>query len=156
MELNATFLGQILAFLILLWVFWKYITPPLSQAIDARQKKIAEGLSAADRGQKSLDEAKARAEDVIREARDRANQIVDAASKRSNEIVEAAKQSALSEGDRLVAAAKQQIELETSKAREALRREVADLAVKSAAKVLGREIDPAKHADILGKLATEI
>jgi F-type H+-transporting ATPase subunit b len=156
MELNATFLGQILAFLILLWVFWKYITPPLSQAIDARQKKIAEGLSAADRGQKSLDEAKARAEDVIREARDRANQIVDAASKRSNEIVEAAKQSALSEGDRLGAAAKQQIELETSKAREALRREVADLAVKSAAKVLGREIDPAKHADILGKLATEI
>jgi F-type H+-transporting ATPase subunit b len=156
MDINATFLGQIAAFLILLWFIFKFIVPPFSVAIDARQKKIAEGLSAADRGQKSLDEAKARAEDVIREARDRANQIVDAASKRSNEIVEAAKQSALSEGDRLVAAAKQQIELETSKAREALRREVADLAVKSAAKVLGREIDPAKHADILGKLATEI
>jgi F-type H+-transporting ATPase subunit b len=156
MELNATFIGQIIAFLILLWVFWKFIAPPLSQAIDERQKKIAEGLSAADRGQKSLDEAKARAEDVIREARDRANQIVDAASKRSNEIVEAAKASALNEGDRLIASAKQQIELDTAKAREALRREVADLAVKSAAKVLGREIDPAKHADILGKLATEI
>jgi len=70
--------------------------------------------------------------------------------------VEAAKQSALAEGDRLIAAAKQQIELETAKARESLRREVADLTVKSAAKVLGREIDPAKHADILGKLATEI
>lgn len=156
MELNATFIGQIIAFLILLWVFWKYITPPLSKAIDERQKKIAEGLSAADRGQKSLDEAKARAEDVIREARDRANQIVDAASKRSNEIVEAAKQSALSEGDRLIASAKQQIELETAKAREALRREVADLTVRSASKVLGREIDASKHADILGKLATEI
>jgi F-type H+-transporting ATPase subunit b len=156
MELNATFIGQILAFLILLWVFWKFIAPPLSQAIDERQKKIAEGLSAADRGQKSLDEAKTRAEDVIREARDRANQIVDAASKRSNEIVEVAKASAVNEGDRLIASAKQQIELETAKAREALRRDVADLAVKSAAKVLGREIDPAKHADILGKLATEI
>ena len=156
MDLNATFLGQILAFLLLLAFFWKYITPALSRAIDERQKKIAEGLSAADRGQKSLDEAKTRAEEVIREARDRANQIVDGASKRSNEIVEAAKQNALSEGDRLIAAAKQQIELETAKAREALRREVADLTVRTASKVLGREIDASKHADILGKLATEI
>ena len=156
MDINATFIGQILVFLILIWFFGKFITPVIGKAIDERQKKIAEGLSAADRGQKSLDEAKVRAEDVIREARDRANQIIDAASKRSNEIVEAAKQNALSEGDRLIAAAKQQIELETSKAREALRREVADLTVKSASKVLGREIDPAKHADILGKLATEI
>ncbi len=156
MELNATFIGQIVAFLILLWFFRKFITPALSKAIDERQKKIAEGLSAADRGQKSLDEAKARAEEVIREARDRANQIIDQASKRSNELVEAAKQSALSEGDRLIAAARAQIELDTAKAREALRREVADLTVKSAAKVLGREIDPARHADILGKLAAEI
>jgi len=156
MDINATFIGQILVFLILIWFFGKFITPVIGKAIDERQKKIAEGLSAADRGQKSLDEAKVRAEDVIREARDRANQIIDQASKRSNEIVDAAKQSALSEGDRLIAAAKQQIELETSKARESLRREVADLTVRSAAKVLGREIDPAKHADILGKLAAEI
>ncbi|HXR51007.1 MAG TPA: F0F1 ATP synthase subunit B [Steroidobacteraceae bacterium] len=156
MDINATFIGQILVFLILIWFFGKFITPVIGKAIDERQKKISEGLSAADRGQKSLDEAKVRAEDVIREARDRANQIIDQASKRSNEIVDAAKQSALSEGDRLIAAAKQQIELETSKARESLRREVADLTVRSAAKVLGREIDPAKHADILGKLATEI
>jgi F-type H+-transporting ATPase subunit b len=156
MELNATFIGQIIAFLILLWFFRKFITPALSKAIDERQKKIAEGLSAADRGQKSLDEAKVRAEEVIREARDRANQIIDQASKRSNELVEAAKQNALSEGDRLIAAARAQIELDTAKAREALRREVADLTVKSAAKVLGREIDPARHADILGKLAAEI
>jgi F-type H+-transporting ATPase subunit b len=156
MDFNATFIGQIVVFVILILFFGKFITPALSKAIDERQKKIAEGLSAADRGQKSLDEAKARAEDVIREARDRANQIIDGASKRSNEIVEAAKQSALAEGDRLIASAKQQIELETSKAREQLRAQVADLTVKSAAKVLGREIDPAKHADILGKLATEI
>jgi F-type H+-transporting ATPase subunit b len=151
-----TFIGQILVFLILLWFFRKYITPVLAAAIDERQKKIAEGLSAADRGQKSLDEAKSRAEEVIREARDRANQIVDQAAKRSTELVEAAKQNALSEGDRLIAAAKQQIELDTAKAREALRREVADLTVRTASKVLGREIDPAKHADILGKLAAEI
>jgi len=156
MDLNATFIGQILAFLILLWFFYKFITPAISAAIDERQKKIAEGLSAADRGQKSLDEAQARADAVINEARTRANQIIDAASKRSNEIVDAAKQSAQAEGDRLIASAKQQIELEASKAREELRRQVADLTVRSAAKVLGREIDASKHADILGKLATEI
>jgi F-type H+-transporting ATPase subunit b len=156
MDINATFIGQILVFVILIWFFQKFITPVFSRMIDERQKKIAEGLSAADRGQKSLDEAKVRAEEVIREARDRANQIIDAASRRSNEIVEAAKQSALSEGDRLIAAARQQIELDTAKAREDLRKQVAELTVRSASKVLGREIDASKHADILGKLATEI
>lgn len=151
-----TFLGQILVFVILLWFFRKFITPVLAAAIDERQKKIAEGLSAADRGQKSLDEAQVRADQVIGEARTRANQIIDAASKRSNEIVEAAKHSAQAEGERLIASAKQQIELEASRAREDLRKQVADLTVRSAAKVLGREIDAAKHADILGKLAMEI
>jgi F-type H+-transporting ATPase subunit b len=156
MDINATFIGQIIVFAILLWFIGKFVTPVLGKAIDERQKKIAEGLSAADRGQKSLDEAKMRAEEVISEARNRANQIIDAASKRSNEIVEAAKHSAVAEGDRLIASAKQQIELESSKAREELRKQVADLTVRSAAKVLGREIDASKHADILGTLATEI
>jgi F-type H+-transporting ATPase subunit b len=156
MDINATFIGQIVVFLILLWFFTKFVVPPLAEANAARQKKIAEGLAAADRGQKDLDEAQARANDVIREARERANQIVDQASRRSNDMVESAKVTALQEGDRLVAAAKQQIELETTRAREELRREVARLTVASASKLLGREIDAAKHADILNKLATEI
>ncbi|MEN9705243.1 MAG: hypothetical protein RLZZ393_1122 [Pseudomonadota bacterium] len=156
MDINATFIGQIVVFLILLWFFTKFVVPPLADANNARQKKIAEGLAAADRGQKDLDEAQARANDVIREARDRANQILDQASRRSNDIVEQAKQAAQQEGDRLVAAAKQQIELEATRAREELRREVARLTVASASKLLGREIDAAKHADILNRLATEI
>ncbi|MEY4761331.1 MAG: hypothetical protein RLZZ200_1187 [Pseudomonadota bacterium] len=156
MDINATFIGQIIVFLILLWFFTKFVVPPLADANAARQKKIAEGLAAADRGQKDLDEAQARANDVIREARDRANQILDQASRRSNDIVEQAKQAAQAEGDRLVAAAKQQIELEATRAREELRREVARLTVASASKLLGREIDASKHADILNQLATEI
>src|SRR5262245_39442559 len=133
---NATFIGQMIVFLILLWFIFKFVVPPISGALDARAKKIAEGLAAADRGQKSLDDAKVRADEVIMEARTRANQIIDAASKRSNEIVEAAKHSAQAEGDRLIASAKQQIELEASRAREELRKQVADLTVRSAAKVL--------------------
>lgn len=156
MSINATFIAQIVVFLILLWVINKFIVPPISKMIDERSKKIAEGLAAAERGQKDLDEAKSRADEVVREARDRANQILDQASRRSNEIVEQAKHTAVAEGDRLIAAAKQQTELEATKAREELRKQVAELTVRSASKVLGREIDPAKHADILGKLASEI
>lgn len=156
MSINATFIGQIIVFLILFWFIRKFVVPPISGAIDARAKKIAEGLAAAERGQKDLDEAKNRADGVVREARDRANQIIDQASRRSNELVEQAKQTALHEGDRLIASAKQQIELEATKAREELRRQVADLSVRTASKLLGREIDASKHADILGKLASEI
>lgn len=156
MDINATFIGQIIVFLILLWFIGKFVVPPLSAAVNARQKKIAEGLAAADRGQKDLDDARANADAIIREARDRANQIIDQASRRSSEMVEQAKQSALSEGARLVEAARAQIELDTTRAREDLRRDVARLTVATAGKLLGREIDPAKHADILNRLATDI
>ena len=156
MDINATFIGQIVVFLILLWFINKVVVPMIGGMMDERQKKIADGLAAAERGQKDLGDAQARADAVIREARDRASQIVDAASRRSNELVETAKSTATEEGDRLIAAAKQQIELESTRAREELRRDVARLAVASASKLLGREIDAAKHADILGKLAAEI
>ena len=156
MDFNATFIGQIVVFLILLWFVGKFVVPPLSAAVGERQKKIADGLAAADRGQKDLDEARSRAEAVIREARDRANQIIEQASRRSNEMVETAKQSAVQEGDRLVAAARQQIELDTTRAREELRRDVARLTVQTASKLLGREIDAARHADILDRLASDI
>jgi F-type H+-transporting ATPase subunit b len=156
MDINATFLGQIIVFLILLWVIKTKVVPGVGAKVIARQKKIAEGLAAADRGQKDLDEAQARANDVIREARERANQIVDQASRRSTEMVESAKQTASVEVERLLATARQQIELDAARAREELRRDVARLSVATASKLIGREIDAAKHADILNQLATEI
>ena len=156
MDINATFIGQIIVFLILLWFINRVVVPMLAKPIAARQKKIAEGLAAADRGQKDLDEAQARANDVIREARERANQIVDQASRRSTEMVDSAKQTASVEVERLLATARQQIELDAARAREELRRDVARLSVATASKLIGREIDAAKHADILNQLATEI
>jgi F-type H+-transporting ATPase subunit b len=155
-HINLTLVVQMVVFALLIWFVMKFIWPMILGPMEERAKKIATGLAAAEKGQQDAAQAEARAESVVREARDRANQIVDAASKRSNEIVEAAKQTAQSEGDRLIAGAKQQIELEAAKAREELRKQVADLTVRTAAKVLGREIDASKHADILGKLATEI
>jgi F-type H+-transporting ATPase subunit b len=155
-NINLTLVIQMLVFLATVWIAMKFVWPLLQGPLEERAKKIASGLAAAEKGQQDFAQAEARAEKVIEEARTRANQIIDAASRRSNEIVEAARQSAQTEGDRLLASAKQQIELEASKAREELRKQVADLTVRSAAKVLGREIDAAKHADILGKLAAEI
>jgi F-type H+-transporting ATPase subunit b len=155
-NINLTLVIQMVVFALTVWIAMKFVWPMLQGPMEERAKKIATGLAAAEKGQQDAAQAEARAESVVREARDRANQILDAASKRSNEIVEAAKQAAQTEGDRLIASAKQQIELEASKAREELRKQVAELTVRTAAKVLGREIDPAKHAEILGKLATEI
>lgn len=156
MNINLTLVIQMVVFALLVWFTMKFLWPMILGPMDARAKKIALGLAAAEKGQQDFAQAEERAASVINEARERANQIIDAASKRSNEIVEVAKHSAQSEGDRLIASAKQQIQLEASKAREELRKQVADLTVRSAAKVLGREIDPARHADILSKLATEI
>src|SRR5262245_32620138 len=103
-------------FALLIWFVMKFIWPMILGPLRERGKRTPTGLPAAERGQQDRSQAEARAESVIREARERANQIIDAASKRSNEIVEAAKQSAVSEGDRLIAGAKQQIELEAAKA----------------------------------------
>jgi len=155
-NINLTLIIQMVVFGLLVWFTMSVIWPKILGPMDERAKKIATGLAAAEKGQQDFAQAEARAEAVIEEARTRANQIIDAASKRSNEIVDAARQSAQTEGDRLITSAKQQIELEAGKAREELRKQVADLTVRTAAKVLGREIDPARHAEILGKLATEI
>ncbi|MFO7278043.1 MAG: F0F1 ATP synthase subunit B [Pseudomonadota bacterium] len=156
MEFNATLIGQAIVFLILIWFTVKFIWPPLTRAIEERQKKIAEGLSAADRGRQELEEAKSRADAIIREARERASQIIEQAQHRANDMIEQAKSAAAAEGQRLVAAAQQQIELEASQARENLRRDVAQLAVRTAAKLLEREIDERAHADLINKLAAQI
>ena len=156
MDINATLIGQALGFLILVWFTWKFIWPPLLGAIEERQKKIADGLAAADRGQKDLEDAKGKAGDIIREARDKAAQVLEQAHKRSTEVIDEAKHAALAEGERLVAAARADVAGERTKARDELRREVGQLAVAGAGRLLGREVDAKAHADLLEQLAAEI
>jgi F-type H+-transporting ATPase subunit b len=134
----------------------KWIWPHILNAMAERQRTIAQGLAAAEKGEQALTEARGNAEAIIREARERANHIIDQAQHRANELVEEAKGTANVEGARLVAAAHQQIELDTTRARESLRREVAGIAVGAASKLLGREIDARKHAELLDQLATQI
>lgn len=153
---NATFIGQFIAFAILIWFSYKFVWPPLVGAIEERQKKIADGLAAADRARRELADADTRVADEIRKARVEAGTITDRAQKQANEIVDKAKQDAIAEGARQRAAAEAEIENLSFKAREVLRQQVAELAVKGAEKILGREIDASRHRDLLDALAKEI
>jgi F-type H+-transporting ATPase subunit b len=141
---------------LLLFCTMHWIWPHILNAMHERQQKIAQGLAAAEQGEESLSQARSKADDIVREARERATQIIDHAQHRANELVEEAKGTATTEGGRLVAAAQSQIQLDTSRARESLRREVAGIAVGAASKLLGREIDARTHADLLEQLATQI
>ena len=156
MDINATLLGQMLVIGILIWFSWKFIWPPLVKAVEDRQKKIADGLAAAERGQKELHQASGEAAVIVNEARDKALKIVDQANRRSNEIIEEARATAIAEGQRLVGDARQEVALEQSRARDALRKDVAQLAVAGASRLLEREIDAKAHADLIAKLAREI
>jgi F-type H+-transporting ATPase subunit b len=156
MGLAITLVIQGVVFFLVAWVVMIFAWPALMTAIETRQKKIADGLAAANKSEKDLEEAEARSKEIIREARDRAAQIVDQAGKRSNEIVEEAKGTASSEAQRLVAQAHDEVARETTRAREGLRQEVGKLAVEGASRLLGREIDAKTHADLLDKLAAEV
>jgi len=156
MDLTITLVIQGLVFFGVAWLVMKFIWPHIIAAIETRQKKIADGLAAANQSQKDLDEAEKRSKEIIREARERAAQIVDMASKRSNEIVEDAKGTAATEAQRLVSQAQDEVARESSRAREGLAREVGRLAVQGATRLLEREIDPKTHAELLDKLAAEI
>jgi F-type H+-transporting ATPase subunit b len=155
-NINLTLVVQMVVFATLIWGTMKWIWPQILSAMDERQRKIAQGLAAAEEGEKELSQARDKADAIIREARERANQIIDHAQHRANELIDQAKGAASSEGARIVAAAQQQIELDTTRAKESLRREVAGIAVGAASKLLGREIDARAHADLLEQLAEEI
>jgi F-type H+-transporting ATPase subunit b len=156
MNINLTLVVQMIVFIVLIWFTMKVVWPMILGPMEERSKKIAVGLAAGEKGTQELAQARDRADAIVREARERATQIVEQAQRQANDLLEHAKGTASSEGARLVEAAKQQIELETSHAREALRREVATIAVTAASKVLEREINPQTHADLLNKLATQI
>jgi F-type H+-transporting ATPase subunit b len=156
MDINATFIGQIVVFLIMLWFIAKVVVPMIAKPINERYAKIADGLAAADAGQKQLQEAGASAEQILREARERARQVDEQAQRRSIETIEAAKQAARAEGARLLAAAQAEVGNETVRASEQLRREFGSLVVKAASQLVEHEVDPATHAKLLERLTDDI
>jgi F-type H+-transporting ATPase subunit b len=154
-EFNVTLLGQAITFAILVWFTMKFVWPPLTNMMDERAKRIADGLAAAERGKQDLEAAEKRVADEVRKAKQQAMEIIATAEKRATQIVDEAKDNASTEGARIVADAKGQIDQEVMRAKEALREHVAQLAVVGAEKILRKEIDAAKHADLLSSIKAE-
>jgi F-type H+-transporting ATPase subunit b len=155
-NINATLLGQALWFGLFIWLTMKYVWPPLQKAMQERQKQIADGLAAGEKGRQELAQAAEKVTLELQKAREQASEIVSQAEKRSGELVEEAKNQAKAEGDRIVAAAKAEIDQELNRAKEQLRSQLASLAVVGAEQILKKEIDATAHADMLKRLETEL
>ena len=156
MNINLTLIAQAVTFAIFIWFTAKFVWPPLSRAIEARQKQVAEGLAAAERGKQDLQQAGVRTEAMLKEARDKAQEILAQAERRASQIVEEAKVAATEEGSRIKAGAMAEIEQEVSRARETLRQQVASLAVAGAEQILRREVDQKAHAELLASVQSQL
>jgi F-type H+-transporting ATPase subunit b len=155
-SINATLIAQLIVFLILVWFTMKFVWPPIVKALDERATKIADGLSAADKAKAELSNANKRVEEQLGSARKDATQRLADAERLAQTMVEDAKGRASDEAAKIIAAAKAEAEQESLKAREALREQVAALAVKGAEQILRREVNAGVHAELLGRLKTEL
>jgi len=155
-NITATLFIQMISFAIFIWFTMRFVWRPLTGIMEERNKRIADGLAAAERGQHEQELAEQRAKEALHEAKDKAAEIIANAQKRANELVEEAKNDARAEGERLIAAAQAEIEQEVHRAREELRKQVSVLAVRGAERVLKREVDPKAHSEILDELVTQI
>jgi F-type H+-transporting ATPase subunit b len=156
MNLNATIIGQMIAFALFVAFCMKYVWPPIMAALEERTKKIADGLAAAERGRHEQELAEKRAKQVIQEAKEQASEIISQAQRRGNEIVDESKDNARIEGDRILTSAKAEIDQEANRARDELRTQVGSVAIAGAAKILSREIDDKAHTDLLEELVGQI
>ncbi|MCH1921142.1 MULTISPECIES: F0F1 ATP synthase subunit B [Shewanella] len=156
MNINATLIGQTLAFFLFVVFCMKYVWPPLMNAIEERQKRIADGLANADRAAKDLELAREKVSDQLKDAKATANEIIESANKRKAQIIDEAKAEADAERAKIIAQGKAEIEAERNRVKEELRQQVSALALAGAEKILERSIDEAAQSDIIAKLVAEI
>ena len=152
MNLNATLFAQLIVFGILVWFTMRFVWPPIVKALDERAEKVAEGLAAAERGKSDFEQAEKRVAEILAEGRTQVTDMVANAEKRAAQIVEEAKEQAVGEAARIMAQAKADVAQEANRAREALREQVAALAVKGAESILRSEVDASRHAQMLASL----
>ena len=156
MEINATLIVQILVFFLWVVIIKKWIWSPIMNAMKERQKQIADGLAAAERGQHAQELAETRAKEVIKEAKTEAAKILSQAQSQGNELIDEARQTANSERIRIVESGRVELQQELNQAKQALREQVASIALNGAEKILEREVDAKAHKDVLDELATQI
>ena len=156
MNINYTLLGQSLAFFVFVWFCKKYVWPPMVNAMAERQKQIADGLAAAEKGQQAQEVAEQEAAKLLSDAKAQAAEIIANAEKRGSAVVEEAKENATSEKERIVASAMTEVEQSVHSAREQLRGEVSSIAVAAASKIAAKEIDESAHADLIDDLVAQL
>ncbi len=156
MNINATLIVQIITFALFIWFTMKFVWTPLSGVMEARNKTIADGLAAADKGQQAEADARVEADAEIARAKEQAIEILNKAEKRKTEIIEEAKNEAKAEAGRIRTAADAELEQEVNRAREHLRSQVSSIVIAGASKVLEKEIDESAHAALMNKLVEEI
>lgn len=156
MNINATLLGELIAFLVFVWFCMKFVWPPIIGAIEERQKKITDGLAASEEGEKALEVAEEQVNDLLKEAKAQAADIIEQAKKRGTSIVDEETQRGQSEREKIITQGHSEIEAEKNRIKEELRKQVAVLAIAGAEKILEREIDAAAQSDIVAKLVTEL
>ena len=156
MSINATLFVQAIVFLILVLFTMKFVWPPIAKALDERAQKIADGLSAADKAKTELTAVNKRVEQELAQTRNETTSRLADADRRAQSIIEEAKARATEEGNKLIAAARAEAEQQAIQAREALREQVAALAVKGAEQILRKEVNASVHADLLNRLKTEL
>lgn len=156
MNLNATLIGQSIAFIVFVWFTMKYVWPQLNAAIEERQNKIADGLAASERAEKDLELAQAKAAEQLKEAKAQAADIIEQAKKRATQIVDEETQKGHEEREKIIAQGSAEVEAERNRAKEELRKQVSVLAIAGAEKIIEKEIDASAHSDILDKLVAEL
>lgn len=156
MDINATIFGQFITFSILVWFTMKYVWPLITKTMHEREKKIAEGLEAAERSKRELEMAEHKANVIVHDAKQQATQIIEQANLHSAQLVEEAKVQAKQEGERIVNMAQGEIDREVTRAKEALKSQLATLAVAGAEKIIQRHLDPSAQHDLLTQLVAEI
>jgi F-type H+-transporting ATPase subunit b len=155
-SINATLLASMIVFALLVLFTMKFVWPPITTALDERVRKIADGLAAADKAKAELSSANKRVDAELASSRTETAARLADAERRGQTIIEDAKLKAVEEASKIIAAAKAEAEQQTIKARETLREQVAALAVKGAEQILRKEVNAGVHADLLGRLKTEL
>jgi F-type H+-transporting ATPase subunit b len=156
MNINATLLGQTLAFVIFVAICWKYVWPPIIAIMEEREKRIADGLEAAKKADDSLAEAQLAFDQEMNKAKAEAAEILEKANSRASQIVSDATVKAEAEAEKILSSASKNIENDVNKAKEELRQKMSELIIDTSEKILGDEITPEKHQELLKKAASEL
>jgi F-type H+-transporting ATPase subunit b len=155
-NINATMLGEMITFILLVLFTMKFVWPPISGMLEERASKITDGLAAAEKGKQQLLDAEANIAEELKKIQARAGEIVANAEKRANQVIEESKERARIEGDKIIADAKAQIEQDFVRMKEDLRLRVSDLVIRGTEQILRVEIDQSRHEKILAQLKAEL